>query len=121
MASADGLGIGLYQSFALAQEFGYSLALADNRRRSLSGLWIRARTSTLRVFSSTLDLMAVISPSNILSAAASVFAASFLADFKLPQLLLWHKEIEIDRVKLLQCDDRRACVQILPDIDLANA
>lgn len=31
VASADGLGIGLCQSFSLAQEFGYRLSLVDNR------------------------------------------------------------------------------------------
>ncbi len=36
VASADGLGIGLYQSFTLAQEFGYSLTLADNRSGCVS-------------------------------------------------------------------------------------
>jgi len=36
VASEDGLGIGLYQSFTLAHEFGYSLALAENRSGCVS-------------------------------------------------------------------------------------
>ncbi|MBU3697624.1 hypothetical protein [Dechloromonas sp.] len=36
VSSEDGLGIGLYQSFTLAQEFGYLLTLADNRSGCVS-------------------------------------------------------------------------------------
>ena len=90
------------------------------RRRS-SALATVAWIRTLRVAVSTWGLMAVIFPSTISPAGASVVTRTGRPRCDLRELLLRQEKVDENRVERLQRDDRVPRIEQLAEIDQADA
>ena len=80
-----------------------------------------ACTCTFLVVWSTTESTAVTRPANAALFGCRQADAHLASDAHLAGILLRHTEIDVDRIELLQRDDRIAAVQVLAEVDLAYA